>query len=93
MMMCLDAQTGKTVWTHKLEGGFSASPVLVGDKLFIPNEAGKMFIFKTGRQFELVATNELNDGGFATPAICNSRIYLRTLHHLYCLGNAAKDGQ
>ena len=85
--------TGKTIWSRKLEGGFSASPVLVGDKIFVPNEAGKTFIFKTGRRFELVASNDLKDGGFATPAICNGRIYLRTLHHLYCLGNGANDAQ
>jgi len=37
-----------------------------------------------GRRFELLARNDLGDGGFATPVICGSRIYLRTLHHLYC---------
>ena len=86
LAMCLDAATGATVWSHKLDGMFSASPVLVGDKLFVPDEAGRTFILKTGRSFELVATNDLKDGGFATPVICASRIYLRTLHHLYCLG-------
>lgn len=86
LAMCLNAKTGETVWSHKLDGGFSASPVLVGDKLFVPNEAGKMFIFKTGRKFEMVAENDLKDGGFASPVVCGGRIYLRTLHALYCLG-------
>lgn len=86
LAMCLDAKTGETVWSQKLGGGFSASPVLVGDKLFVPNEAGKTFIFRTGRKFELVGENGLKDGGFASPVICGSRIYLRTLHWLYCLG-------
>jgi outer membrane protein assembly factor BamB len=88
LALCLEAKTGETVWSHKLEGGFSASPVKVGQQIFVPNEAGRMFIFKTGRKFEMVAENDLKDGGFATPVICGSRIYLRTLHALYCLGKA-----
>jgi hypothetical protein len=87
LAMCLDAGSGETVWSQKLDGEFSASPVLVGDKLFVPDEAGRMYILKTGRRFELLATNDLHDGGFATPAICGGRIYLRTLHWLYCLGD------
>ena len=32
----------------------------------------------------------VDDGGFATPTICGGRIYLRTLHFLYCLGNSSR---
>lgn len=86
LALCLDAKTGDEVWSQRLEGGFSASPILVGDKLFVPNEAGKLFVLQTGREFKLLAENDLQDGGFASPVICGSRIYLRTLHALYCLG-------
>ncbi len=75
LALCLDAKTGDEVWSQRLEGGFSASPVLVGDKLFVPNEAGKMFVLQTGREFKLLAENDLQDGGFASPVICGSRIY------------------
>ena len=86
LAMCLDARTGEMVWSKRLEGGFSASPVLAGGNIYVPNEAGMMYVFKPGRSFQLVARNDLGDGGFATPAICGSRIYLRTLHRLYCIG-------
>jgi hypothetical protein len=33
-----------------------------------------------------VGENDLQDGGFASPVVRGSRIYLRTLHSLYCLG-------
>jgi hypothetical protein len=48
---------------------------------------GLLYVFKPGREFHLVATNDLGDGGFATPVVCGSRIYLRTRNYLYCLGN------
>jgi outer membrane protein assembly factor BamB len=31
LALCLDARSGETIWTHKLDAEFSASPVLVGD--------------------------------------------------------------
>ena len=87
--MCFDAQTGKVAWKERLPGGFSASPVLAGGNLFLTSEAGVTYVLKTGRSFQLVATNNLADGGFATPVVDGGRIYLRTLHHLYCLGATA----
>jgi outer membrane protein assembly factor BamB len=82
---CFTADTGEEVWTAELEGQFSSSPVLADGHVFVANEDGMCFVFKAGRRFELVAKNDLADGGFATPVICDGRIYLRTLHALYCL--------
>jgi len=82
---CFEAGTGEEVWTAKLEGNFSSSPLLAGGFIYAVNEDGLCFVFKAGRKFDLVGKNDLGDGGFATPVICDSRIYLRTLHHLYCI--------
>lgn len=83
---CFEALTGKVIWQAELDGDFSSSPVLAGGHVYVVNEAGVVHVFKSGQKFELVATNDLFDGGFATPVICGGRIYLRTLQHLYCLG-------
>ena len=83
---CFEAATGEVVWEARLEGQFSSSPVLAGGHIYVANEEGVIFVFKAGRAFELVARNDLGDGGFATPVISGGRVYLRTLHHLYCLG-------
>jgi outer membrane protein assembly factor BamB len=84
--VCFDAASGEEVWTEKLEGQFSASPVLAHGHIYAVNEEGVTLVFKAGRKFEMVARNDLADGGFATPAICGGRVYIRSLHHLYCLG-------
>jgi hypothetical protein len=83
---CFEAATGQVVWEARLRGAFSSSPVLAGGHIYVVNEAGLMSVFKPGRAFELVAENDLADGGFATPVILGGRIYLRTRHFLYCLG-------
>jgi outer membrane protein assembly factor BamB len=83
---CFEAATGKEVWQGRLAGAFSSSPVLAGDYLYVGSEAGKVFVLRAGPKFELVATNDLGDGVFATPAVCGGRIYLRTTRALYCIG-------
>jgi hypothetical protein len=88
LVFCFQAATGEQLWTKQLEGGFSASPVLASGNVYVPNEAGVTYVFKHGREFQLVSANDLGDGGFATPAVCGGRIYLRTSHHLYCIGKA-----
>jgi len=90
---CFDAGSGKKLWEQRLgQGEFSASPVACQDLVFVPNEAGRMFVFKAGPQFEMVAENDLGDGGFASPVIVGGQMFLRTLHRLYCIGYSG-DGQ
>lgn len=91
VLKCFEAETGKVLWRQQLPGGFSSSPVLAGEHIYAVNEDGLLVVFRPGREFRLVAENDLGDGGFATPAICGDRIYLRTLRYLYCLGKSGGD--
>lgn len=93
--VCWKCDSGQEVWNEPLGGGFTASPVPVGDLVFATNEAGKTFIFKaTPTEFELLGDNKLGDEMLSTPTICGSRIYMRVAlkkdgkrsEVLYCLG-------
>lgn len=93
--MCWKSSTGEEVWKARLGGTFSSSPVLVGDKIFVTNEAGETFVFKADTaKFEQLAKNKLGDDILSTPVICGSRIYYRAAQvsgdgrqeFLYCLG-------
>jgi outer membrane protein assembly factor BamB len=76
--VCWEFATGKEMWKDRLNGSFSASPVLVGDLLYATNEAGRTFIFKAdSKNFEVIAENQLGNEAMATPTICGSRIYMR----------------
>jgi outer membrane protein assembly factor BamB len=95
MAVCWDCRTGKEQWKGRLGGTFSASLVLVGQNLFATNEVGKTFIFKADpKSFELVAENRLGDEVMATPAFCDSHIFMRLAETrdgkrqewLYCIG-------
>lgn len=95
VVACWKCATGEEVWKDRLTGGFSASPVLVGEHIFATNESGKTFIFKaTPKAFEMVGENRLGDEALATPTFCGDRIYMRVAtmadgrrqETLYCLG-------
>ena len=83
---CFRAEDGHVFWTKRLGGGFSASPVLTGEYVIAPNEAGKIFVFKASEEYEPVAENDMQEGIMASPVVCGGRLYLRTIKHLYCIG-------
>jgi outer membrane protein assembly factor BamB len=103
---CLDAKTGKQKWRARLNGKVRSSPVLCQDRIYLPNAAGKVFVFKANpEQFELLAENQMGDAEsaeiYATPTICGGRMYLRAAEivngarqeTLYCIGEAIEDNK
>jgi len=83
---CVDAITGKTLWSHRLGGNFSSSPIYSAGRLYVGNEEGKFFVFEASREFKLVAENELEEGFMASPVVSENAMYLRTKTHLYRIG-------
>ena len=82
---CLDAATGEPVWSERLGGNFSSSPLFTDGRIYVGNRDGDTFVIRPGREFELLATNRLDGGIFATPAAVGRAIYLRTDQALYRL--------
>jgi outer membrane protein assembly factor BamB len=87
---CLDAATGKPYWTERLDGEFSASPILAGKNIYCCNQTGKTFVFAADKTYSLVAENRLDGGFMASPAVAGEDLILRTRTHLYCVATAAK---
>ncbi|HBN74481.1 MAG TPA: serine/threonine protein kinase [Planctomycetaceae bacterium] len=92
---CLDASTGEEIWKGRLSGTFTSSPVIVNDVLMATNEAGETFVMNINKdEFELLERNQLGEESFATPVVCDSKIYMRVAskvgderqEFLYCLG-------
>ena len=82
---CRHLESGKVLWKQRLSGAFSASPVLADGHLYVTDEKGTTFVVNAEEEFQLIAKNKIPEPTFATLAICGTRIYLRTLHHLYCI--------
>ncbi len=81
--VCLDARTGKQVWRKRLGGNFSASPIFASDRIYFFNEEGAAYVLRPGRTYQLLATNRLDAGCMASPAVSGNALILRTKTHLY----------
>ncbi|MCA9059934.1 MAG: PQQ-binding-like beta-propeller repeat protein [Planctomycetaceae bacterium] len=96
---CFEAASGKELWKGRLSGTFSASPVMVGNAIYVTNEAGETFVFEaTPEQFNQLAKSKLGDEVMATPTFCRGRIYVRVAfldgdtrrERLYCLAQGVR---
>ena len=83
---CLDALSGKVYYSERLDGEFTASPVLANGCIYCCNQMGKTFVLATGKAFNVIAVNRLDGGFMASPAIAGDTLLLRTKTHLYALG-------
>ena len=83
---CIDAKTGKRVWSQKLGKHHRPSPVHADGLLYFLDDEGTTHVLRAAPTFELVSKNPLKEKCFATPAIADGRIFIRTTESLYCIG-------
>ena len=67
-----------------LDGAY-ASIVGAKNRVYITGRNGATAVVRHGENFELLATNVLDDGFDASAAIAGNEIYLRGREHLYCI--------
>lgn len=89
--LCLDGKTGEVVWQERLEGSFSASPVLVAGRIYCLAENGEATLLEAGRSFKELAVNSLEGRFQASPAISNGRIFIRSDKELFCIGGRGTE--
>lgn len=85
-----DAKSGNVLWSEKIPGAYTASPIESGGLIYINNEAGETLVIRPGPKYELVARNSLGDRAGelfrASIAPIDGRLYLRSNRALYCVG-------
>jgi hypothetical protein len=89
ILTAFDPATGEVLKAGRVRGalgGYSASPVAADGKIFVVSEEGQVAVLRAGRDWDVLAVNDLGEGSFATPALSAGRIYLRTDEALYCFG-------
>ena len=87
---CVDALNGEELWKQRVDGKYSATPVLADGKLYVANDKGTTTVIEVGDKPKVLATNALDDTLQATPAIAGKAIFLRSDGFLYCVGSKEK---
>jgi outer membrane protein assembly factor BamB len=87
---CIEAATGKELWSKRLSGTFVASPIVAGELLYICDERGTTHVVKAADTFEAVSESKLKEGVRASPAVASGAMYLRTSGHLYKIASGER---
>ncbi len=69
---------------------YYASPVAADGKIFMVSASCKVTVLKAGAQWEILATNDLDEECWATPAIAGNSLIIRTRGALYSFADGAK---
>lgn len=88
-LTCLDAKTGAVQYSKEKLTGISdlySSPTGVQDRLYIASD-GIVLVVQAGPQFNLLASNKLDDDFHASPVIIGDQLILRGFKSLYCFSS------
>jgi outer membrane protein assembly factor BamB len=90
MLRCWKLSTGEPVFEKRLAGiSYLASPFATPDcRIYFVSAARSYVIRAAVPRLEVLATNQLKDGGDdgPSPAAAGGRIFLKTTRHLWCVG-------
>lgn len=83
---CFIAETGELLWTERLPGGHSASPIASEDRVYFLSDRGVTTVLKPGRSCTKLAENPLGEDTFSSPVVSRGRILIRGVKHLFAIG-------
>ncbi len=84
---CLEAKSGKSIWSERLGGGFGASLLAAGKTIYAFDDAGKTTLFAAADAYKDLGHNELKGKVQATPAVSGGCLFVRTDSRLIKVGN------
>jgi outer membrane protein assembly factor BamB len=88
---CLDAKTGKELYSERIHGArYRGSPVYADGKVYFTARDGVVTVVKAGSKFQRLAENHLPDQLAASPAVSGGRLFLRGFEALYAIGAEAR---
>lgn len=89
VLSSFDPATGKVIKQARLKGAidkYFASLVGADGKVWLVSQDGTVSVVEAKGEWEILAVSPLGDEVFATPAIADGRLYIRTRNTLYCFG-------
>jgi len=90
ILTALDARSGSVLKQVRLRGAldnYFASPVAVEGRLYLVSQDGHVAVVRASSQLEILAVNDMGEDCFATPAIAQGRLFVRTRNALHAFGN------
>ena len=89
LMSTIRADNGEFVEKARVgEAGdaYFTSPVCGDGKVYLLSENGLLTVLAAGKELKPIHSAQFGEPCFATPALVDDKIWLRTFGHLYCFG-------
>ncbi len=85
ILTCLDIKTGERIYRKRTggRGTHYASPLIADGKIFSIAGDGHISVLTLGTNPEILTINDMQEGVYATPAIVDGTIYVRTHSALF----------
>jgi outer membrane protein assembly factor BamB len=87
VLTCYDAAKGGVLWEEDFEEPCSASPGMVGKRVYVIANSGKAWTVEPSREkCRRMTQCDLGEECVTSPAFQEGRVYLRGKKHLFCIG-------
>jgi outer membrane protein assembly factor BamB len=89
LLTVYEGATGKLLVDKErlgVPGDYYASPIAVGETIFIASQSGVIVSLKPGDKPEVLTKANLGESISATPAVVENTFYVRTANHLWAFG-------
>ena len=84
---CFDIKTGAELGTRDgLIDKCWSSPLLAGDRFYLPSWDGNVHVVKASPEFDVLATNSFKEPILSSIAASDGELFIRTYKHLWCIG-------
>jgi outer membrane protein assembly factor BamB len=87
-LVAVEAKTGKQLYRQALAAKqiYRGNPVYADGKIYLVGREGVGLVIRPGKEFKLLASNDLKEPVYASPAVAGGRLYVRGWETLYCFG-------
>lgn len=87
ILTALNPATGERIKAERIEGAedpYFASPIAASGRLMTASQAGNIAILNAGSEWELASLCAFDEDIWATPALVDGQVIVRTQEALYC---------
>jgi hypothetical protein len=88
IVSCMDADSGRLLYRERLgaAGPYFSSPIAAHGRIYIASGKGIVTVLAAGDELQILAKNDLKEPIFATPAVVDNKLYVRTVKDMYAFG-------
>ena len=90
LLHCVDAKTGKAYWTYDMFAASWASPLIVGDRVYIGDEDGDIAIFEVSKEMNQIDEINMGSAVYTTPIAANGTLFIANRNRLYAIEEGAQ---